>query len=1054
MAGKASSVFSIPPGLPFLDTLVAALLEGRLGIDVDPASDPFALADVTLYLPTRRSVRAVRTSFLNALGKPVLLPRIRALGDVDEDGLALEQALFGSSPPDLRPPDLPPAVPETYRQLALTSLVLPWSSAAVRAEADLPDEPLLIPASPADAARLADRLGRLIDEVHTAGVNWDALADLVDKDLAQYWEITRKFLEIATSAWPAHLAEGGLIDAAARRDALIRAEAARFQSAGSNGPVIAAGSTGSVPATADLLAAIAGLPNGAVVLPGLDTDLDEAAWSAVDRDDEPARLGHPQYGLKRLLAHLQVGREAVANIGVPLPALVTRTAIVSQAMRPADMTDTWTDHGPAETDTADDALAGISLIEAANEREEVLAIALVLRQALEVAERTAALITPDRALARRVAVELQRWEIAIDDSGGVPLNRTPHSILARLVAEAGLSGLDALTILALLKHPLAVFDGEEPATIRRAARALERAVFRGPKIRPGPGAGLTALRAALDQRRLAIAEGKRTTVAATGLTSEDFDSAAALLDTIEAALAPLLAIAAKEPKPVPLADLVAAHLTSLQAVMDDSGSADEAALAQSDAGAMLAAMMAELVASAARGPDIRPSDYPGLFSTIAAGQTFRSGRATDPRIHIWGALEARLQHVDVAILGGLNEGTWPAPAETDPFLSRSMRAALGLDPPERRIGQSAHDFAQGLGFPTVWLSRAARQDGEPRTASRWLQRLIAYVGEDAADALKARGQDMLTLARHLDVPPEKPQPAERPRPAPPLAARPKRLSVTRVETLIRDPYAIYAERVLGLRPIEGIAAMPGPAERGTLFHDALERFIGERPAGPFDAAALQRLVAIGREDFAAFADTPEIQALWWPRFERMARWFVSTENDRTDIEERLVERSGAMAIGDDFTLSGRADRIDRLQGGRLGIVDYKTGAPPSAKQVLSLSPQLLLEAVIALAGGFNDVPEGDIARLDYYRISGAGEGGEVKPVGTRRANARTGEAEITLPQAIELTRQRVTTLIAAYRDSDRPYLSRARPAESARFTGDYDHLARVGEWSIGAEDEE
>jgi len=1048
MAGMASSVFSIPPGLPFLDTLVAALLDGRLGFDVDLAGDPFALADITLYLPTRRSVRAVRASFLNALGKPVLLPKIRALGDVDEDGLALDQAFAGSSPPDL-----PPAVAAAHRQLALTKLVLPWSAAIARAAAGLPDEPLLVPASPADAARLADRLGRLIDEVHTAGISWDALADLVDKDLAKYWQITREFLEIATSAWPAHLAEHGLIDPAARRDALIRAEAARLKSAGPKGPVIAAGSTGSVPASSDLLAAIAGLANGAVVLPGLDTDLDNDAWSAIDRDGEPARLAHPQYGLKRLLVHLQVGREDVAIIGAPPPALVVRTAIVSEAMRPADMTETWTEPGPAGTPGADDALAGMSLIEAANEREEALAIALILRETLQAPDRTAALITPDRALARRVAVELQRWDISIDDSGGVPLARTPHGVLARLVAEAGLGGLDALTVLALLKHPLAAF-GAAPPAIRRAARALERAVLRGPKIRSGTGTGLTALCTALDERRLAVANGQRTSVAAAGLAAEDFDRAADLLEAIEAALAPLIAIAAHEPKTVPLADLLAAHLTSLQAVLDDSGSADEPALADSEAGAMLAEIMAELAASAAQGPDIRPSDYPGLFATIAGGQTVRSARATDPRIHIWGALEARLQHVDVAILGGLNEDTWPASVETDPFLSRTMRAGLGLDPPERRIGQSAHDFAQGLGFPVVWLSRAARQDGEPRVASRWLQRLTAYVGKDAADGLRARGQAMLAVARHLDVPSEKPQPAERPRPTPPLAVRPKRLSVTRIETLIRDPYAIYAETVLRLRPIEAIAAMPGPAERGTLFHDALEHLTGERSNGPFDAAALERLLAIGAERFAAFADTPEIQALWWPRFERMARWFVDTENDRSDIEDRLVERSGAMTIGDDFTLTVRADRIDRLHDGRLGIVDYKTGAPPSPKQVLSVSPQLLLEAVIVLAGGFKGVPAGDIARLDYYRVSGTGEGGEIKAVGTRKANAKTGEVEITLPQAIELTLRRVTALIAAYKDAEKPYLSRARPAEAMRFAGDYDHLARVGEWSIGVEDEE
>ncbi len=503
---------------------------------------------------------------------------------------------------------------------------------------------------------------------------------------------------------------------------------------------------------------------------------------------------------------------------------------------------------------------------------------------------------------------------------------------------------------------------------------------------------------------------------------------------------------------MPLGDLAAAHLQALQQVMATAAPVDEPA--PDEPGLMLAAMMAELVASAPSGPDIRPSAYPALFCAIAGGQTFRSGRATDPRIHIWGALEARLQHVDTAILGGLNEGTWPAPVETDPFLSRAMRAALGLEPPERRIGQSAHDFAQALGFPDVWLSCAARRDGEPRVASRWLQRLVAYVGKEAAEPLISRGQDILALARQLDVAPDGPQPAARPAPAPPLAARPKRLSVTRIETMIRDPYAIYAEYVLGLRPIEAIAAMPGPAERGTVFHDALERFIGERPAGPFDAAALARLLAIGRRAFAEFTDTPDIQALWWPRFERMARWFVATEAARCDVVERLVERRGAMPVGDGFTLTVRADRIDRLRDGRLGIVDYKTGLPPSARQVLSVSPQLLLEAVIALAGGFSDVPAGDVARLDYYQVSGTGDGGETSSVGTRKANARTGEPEITLPQAIAMTGRRLTALINAYRDPDRPYLSRARPAEAMRFSGPYDHLARVGEWSLGMEDEE
>ncbi len=441
-------VFTIPAGVAFLDALVEALLDGRLVAGFDP-SDPFALADTTLYLPTRRAAREIRGCFLRRLGRPLLLPKIRTLGDIDEDEPETLIENAGA---------LPPAVPEVERQLVLTGLVLNWAGALARSAANLPDEELIVPASPADAARLAASLARLLDQVGTETSAWQGLFSAAPAELADYWAITLEFLRIVTEFWPKHLAERGLIDPGTRRDLMIRAEAERLARVGARSPVIAAGSTGSVPATAALLAAIARLGNGAVVLPGLDQDLDEESWEAIGvGEHEPAGAGHPQYGLKLLLQTFGIRRDAVRLLTRASPALQVRDRFVSEAMRPASTTELWV-QGPAlSADEKREALSEVGIVEAANEREEALAVAVLLRRSVETEEEVAALITPDRGLARRVAVELRRWGIDVDDSAGRPLGQTAPGIFARLVAEVALGGAGAEPLLALLKHPLAAF---------------------------------------------------------------------------------------------------------------------------------------------------------------------------------------------------------------------------------------------------------------------------------------------------------------------------------------------------------------------------------------------------------------------------------------------------------------------------------------------------------------------------------------------------------------------------------------------------------------------
>ncbi len=537
----------------------------------------------------------------------------------------------------------PPAVPAMERQLVLTRLVHAWSAAEARRLAGLPDEEMLVPASPADAARLAASLASLIDQVGMEPSAWRGLLDAAPDSLAEYWRITLEFLRVVTEFWPQHLDAQGLIDPGVRRDATIRAEAARLAQNGSPAPVIAAGSTGSVPATAELLKAIAHLPNGAVVLPGLDQGLDEDAWQAIG-GAEAAAAGHPQYGLKLLLEGFGVHRGEVTPLGTTAAELESRDRFVSEAMRPAETTEHWAGPAALSAETKRAAVARIGIVEAANEREEALAVAVLLREATEEPDAVAALITPDRGLARRVAVELRRWGIDVDDSAGRPLGRTPPGIFARLVVETALGGTEAETLLALLKHPLVAFGGE-PAKTHRAARSLERAILRGPRLKPG----MAALRHALATLRAArFAEsGDADTypsTAASGLFPSDWDDAEDLALRAEAALRPLEHLRDdRSRRSNPWSRRISKRCGKRRGVRFFTGEAGEALALAFDA----------LQASAHAGPKIMPREYPALFAALIERIAVRRRGGVDPRVHIWGALEARLQSVDRVVLGGL-----------------------------------------------------------------------------------------------------------------------------------------------------------------------------------------------------------------------------------------------------------------------------------------------------------------------------------------------------------------------------------------------------------------
>jgi ATP-dependent helicase/nuclease subunit B len=1003
------NVLTIPAGAAFLPTLARGLLDGEIVPGFAPRDDPIALADATVFLPTRRAARGLRDAFLEALdGRATLLPRIAPLGDVDADEALAE-------PADEAEVELPPPAAPLERRLALARLVSGFAAALDRSVLTLgPDDGPLIPATAADAVHLAGELEGLIDSIEQEEVDLAGLDTLVPGEHDRYWAITQAFLQVALRAWPARMAEVGRLDPARRRRLQIDAAARRVAQA--RGPVIAAGSTGSAPATRRLIAAIAGSASGAVVLPGLDVDgLDAAGWSLLLEGEGPGLFGHPQRGLARLVAALGLGRDDIRTLGATSPPLAARARLVADALRPAETTDAWSDRSAPD---AASGLHGVAIVEAPHMRGEAAAIAVALRETLETPRKTAALVTPDRDLAARVALELERWGVAVDDSAGRPLAATPAGALLRLAVETALDPRP-MAILALLRAPACRIAADHT----RAVDALDVAALRAPI----PGKGLSGVIAALR------AEGDERRGVARRFGPEDRAAAINLVERLTEALGPLAACAVE---PSSALAMLAAAATHAYAALSGQAESEDATAVE--------AFLEELGASAGEGDPIAAAAFPSVLEALMAGRVVRPPRDRHPRVRILGPLEARLIRFDRVILGGLNEATWPPTPQADPWINRPLRAALGLPPPERRIGLSAHDFCQSLGADEAILTRSSKVAGAPAIPSRWLQRLAAVAAGPDYEAALARGRRYVELAEALDDVDRAP-PARAPEPRPALALRPVKLSVTAVETWLRDPYAIYARHILRLEQLDPVGREPGPGDLGDAIHGALEAFA--RAGTPPDAAgARERLLAFGRDAFGPLLERDDVRALWWPRFERIADWLLAFQRSRAPrVSSAFVESTGKLTFqtvaGRAFTLTARADRIEALGDGGFALLDYKTGRVPSVRQALAgFAPQLSLEGAILRAGGFSEIaPEGGpIAELALIQLLGREPAGETIDI-----RGKTETPDDVAASALG----RFKAVVDRFESEGEPYRSLSHPQFLSRPAGPYGHLARVKEWS-------
>jgi len=946
----------------------AALISGLAErLDND---DPTAWSRVEIYVNTTRMQRRLRSIF--DAGPARLLPRVRLVTDLANDPSTTA---------------VPPPVSPLRRRLQL--------SQAVSLLLDR-DETLAPRAALYD---LSDSLADLMDEMHGEGVQIDAIDGLDIADQSGHWQRAKTFLQLLR---PFTDTLGDAPDREARQRMVIEALVDRWQSTPPEHPIIVAGSTGSRGATGLFMQAVARLPQGAVVLPGFDFDMPAAVWDTLDAPGTPH--DHPQMNLAKVLHGLDIAPQTVPDWSAQPPD-AARNRLVSLSLRPAPVTDQWLRDGPDLGDLTD-ATKDLTLIEAPSPRSEAEAIALGLRQAID-RGITAALITSDRMLTRQVAAALDRWNIKPDDSAGVPLALSAPGRLLRQVADLMGQTVTGEALLSLLKHPLCATGGTERGDHLRLTRDLELRLRRyGPPL--------------LDAKALADWAGDKT----------DRQPWAAWIGDVLDRLS--------EDAEKPLTDHVTIHLDTAERLCAGPGAKGTGELWDKAAGREARRVTDMLRRDADAGGEMSCFDYATLAAGVIGGGSVRERDANHPQVLIWGTLEARVQGADLVILGGLNEGVWPQMPTPDPWLNRAMRAQIGLLLPDRQIALSAHDYQQAIAAKEVWITRATRSSEAETVPSRWVNRLTNLMaglpdqnGPEALDRMRKKGAVVLAQSATLSVPDGPVPRADRPSPAPPVAARPTQLSVTQIKTLVRDPYAIYAKKVLRLNPLDPLKATSDPALKGEVFHNILERFIASDP--PLDdAGGRAALLTVATDVLADRCPWPLVRLHWLTQIESLSGAFLEGERARrAKGVPRVLEASGKTQMeGAELLLTARADRIDIAPDGRALIYDYKTGVMPTIKNQPTFDKQLLLTAGMVERGAFEKLPATPVTEAAFIGV---------------KADSKVVPAPLDDHPAATVWEDTRRWLIA-WRDPARGYTAR-RAMLSITDRSDFDHLSRRDEWS-------
>lgn len=1013
-------IYTVPASVEFLSAVAQGILQGA-------KTDKQTLAEFTVVVPDRETGQRLRDAFVQEQGgRTLILPHIISLSELEEESLGLKV----SGDPALAKTllDLPPPVSRLRRQLLLAQEILKIPGMA---------------SSPEKAVKLGGELGKFLDQAQHHLVDLTKLDQLVPPAFKAEWEKTAAFLKIITDIWPQKLQEMGMSDPVAHRNSLLRIQTAHWRKNGSmgNSPVIAAGFVSTTPAITDLLGAIASLPQGQIILPGLDIEVDQESWDATT-------LVHPQHALKTFLESLGVTRDKVLvwkngkTVSDRATAVATaRESLLREAMRPgtamaaplpqrkkSPMTKsgkkTKTNKkkpsivsGPVDPR----ALSGLDFVTCGSQQEEASVIALRLREVLETQGRTGMLVTSDRALAKRVSTRLHRWGIHVPDSAGQTLAETGVGILLLSAAAMAAQEWAPVPFLETLKHSLTAL-GENEIVFHKLVEEIEEMALRG--ARPAPGAA--GLRASL---RAAFNNPARPKQKSSEL--QDF------VNKIEDAGRPFFNLMSKD-IPQPFSDILDAHIRFVENLASSDKESGAARLWRGSDAVTVARFLSSLRDMAQFVPPVTRDGYVDVLRALMSEMQAPSQTSSHPSLIVTSPARAHLLKADVVILGGINDESWPPRPDENPWLSPDMMKSLGMGSAEQFIGNSAHAFVELSCASNVLLTRAVRANGTPTVPSPFLMRLLtALRAFGLEDALVEKNRLLLDINKAMCTPPAV-IPIDPPAPTPPVEFRPREVSATGIEMLMRDPYSFYVKYILKLKGKMPLDARPSQAERGRFVHAALDAFMKKYPKDLPDTADTD-LLKIGADIFQKRMASPSVRAFWWPRFERIAKWFVTLERERRKACVALgTEVRGKLQIdmgdGTTFTLIAIADRIDLNEKGILDILDYKTGDIPQPKDtVLGFSPQLTLEALIAFSGGFDKIDAKDVGSLQYWKLSGGRPGGKISVV-----NA-------DVKELVEKARVGLENLAKTFNKKSTPYLVTPRPDFAPRYNNTV-HLSRKDEW--------
>ena len=852
---------------------------------------------------------------------------------------------------------------------------------------------------------LSDSLQSLMNEIVEEEVRAKSLMELNVQDQSGHWRNALEFLKIIF----------GYIN---NQNGQITSSSLKNQTANLTEywskhpllePIYILGSTGSRKPTLDLMAAVSKLSNGHIVLPGFDFDAPQSMWSHLLSDR--ATEDHPQFRLAKVVETCGTDPTKVSN-WTDASTDTDRSSLISLSLRPAPVTDSWMREGPNLRNLIQ-ATDGITLLEATSKRQEALAIALRLREAVETGE-TATLITPDREISRYVSSIMARWEITPDDSAGIPLSLAPVGRFLRETANLLGSDVKISQIFAILQHPLCHNDDKTRGEHLLLTRELELYLRRD---------GIVSL---------------TTDVLTQWAEKQSSDLVEQWCEWFSDCFINL-----KKRYEQNFDTWLQTHVELSEKIANGSAftSGDENRLWQGPSAQPIRRIIDRLKETNETALDCEIRDYVGIFKGLLAKDSLRETNEAHPRVLIWGTLEARVQGADLYILAGLNEGTWPETGDSDPWLNRQMRKDAGLRVPERKIGLSAHDYQQLVCQKNVWITRSIRSNDAETVPSRWINRLLNLLnglpeqnGPAALNHMRKRGAFWLELAEKIDNAhcEGSIKPALRPAPCPPNSARPKSLAVTDVRTLIRDPYSVYAKHILRLRRLNPLNATPDARMRGTIVHKVLENYFREWTNIPAEWRR-EKLTEILEYTLHNSVPWPSTRVFWHTRLDQVMDWLIEGEVERRKNAEPIgFEVSGRLDITDlNFTIRAIADRVDQRSDGSFVIYDYKTGFAPTEKQQLFFDKQLYLLALVAEHSGFTKIEPNKI-----FNAAFVGLGNPAKIVNAPFEKESVEEAYRKLHQLIE-----------RYQDPDQGFTARRALFKSDDFS-DYDHLSRYGEWDV------